>query len=590
MKHILKCAALSLATLSIVLGSACSKSEEAPRGPELKMGLKDNIKSGDPVGAYDSVSLEPLPQVYESLYEYGFFKKKKTVLPLLADGMPSYSNGGTTVTIKLKKGVLFQDDLAFTDGKGRALKAQDFIYGWKRHAITRTHSEGYWIFDGKVVGYNDFQAKFKDEASEEAIMAAVIEGMKALDDHTIQLKLTKPYPQLIYILAMTFTAPMAIEVVKKYGPEIITHPVGTGPYRVVSWEPQSKVVLTKNPTYREVLFPAAKDIDEDFAEARAYAGRKLPLVDDLTFRVIHEDQPRWLEHIAGNIDQIEIPKDNLANAVKTDDIRALKDEWARKGFKLSVEEGVVYWYMFLNMKDKLLGSNKLLRQAMSAAFDRNGFLKLHRNGRGSIAPELNPPGTNDRCGKRTEPKFPYSVEKAKELLAKAGYPNGEGLPVINLDMRGADSTNRQLAEFLTTSMAAAGIKINPQLNTFPAFLDKRHKGNLQFAMGGWNMDYPDAENNLQLFYGPNEAPGPNESNYKNPRFDELYKKVAIMPSGPTRQALVCEMDEMLQDDAPAIFSHYESLYRMVGPRLRNYHTFEMAQNKYKFIDSVAVGK
>jgi ABC-type transport system substrate-binding protein len=358
----------------------------------------------------------------------------------------------------------------------------------------------------------------------------------------------------------------------------------------VSWDPQSKVVLIKNPTFREVHFPAAKDIDEDFVESRVYAGRRLPLVDNLTFRVISEDQPRWLEHIAGNVDQIEIPKDNLANAVKADDIRSLKDEWAQKGFKLSAEEGVVHWYMFLNMKDKLLGENKLLRQAMSAAFDRQGFLNLHRNGRGSVAAELNPTGTNDRCGKRTEPKFPYSIEKAKELLAKAGYPEGKGLPVINLDMRGADSTARQLAEFVTKSMAAANIKINPQLNTFPAFLDKRQKGNLQFAMGGWNMDYPDAENNLQLFYGPNEAPGPNESNYKNPKYDELYKKVAMMASGPARQALVCQMDDMLQEDAPMILSHYESLYRMVSPKLRNYHTYEMAQNKYKFMDIVEPAK
>ncbi len=160
---------VTIVFLFIFGASACTKKEPLS-GKTLNLYLKDNIKSGDPAGAYDSVSLEPLPQVYETLYQYDYFKEKRRIIPLLAEGMPKISKDGLDVTIKLKKGILFHDDPSFDGGIGREVKAKDFIYAWKRHAITRVHSEGYWIFDGKIVGYNDFQAQFKNEQNEDVII------------------------------------------------------------------------------------------------------------------------------------------------------------------------------------------------------------------------------------------------------------------------------------------------------------------------------------------------------------------------------------------------------------------------------------
>ncbi len=573
---------VSIVLITLLFGGFSCTKKEPLEGKVLNLYLKDNIRTADPAGAYDSVSLEPLPQIYESLYQYDYFKEKRRIVPLLADGMPKFSKDGLTVTIKIKKNVHFHDDPAFPNGLGRELKANDFIYGWKRLAITRVHSEGFWVFDAKVVGYNDFQNQFKNESSEDTIAQADIEGMKALDDYTIELKLTKPYPQLMYVLSMTFTAPMAIEVIKRYGPEIVNRPVGTGPFMAASWQPQSKVILKRNPKFRVELFPAAKDIDEAFKEYRSYAERPLPLVDNLVFRVIKEEQPRYLEMIQGNLAHIEIPKDNSDDVI-IPGTREIAEHLAAKGFGLSIEDGTLHWYMFINMEDSLLGKNKYLRQALSSAINRDEWMKIARNGRGVLATEFNPVGIDDRCGRKAL-KYDYSLEKAKQLLAKAGYPNGEGLPAINFDLRGANTANRQIGEFVSKNLSAVGIKINVILNTFPAFLDKRQNKNLQLAYGGWQMDYPDAENFMQLLYGPNEAPGPNESNFKNENYDRLYQKMVISSSGATRKNMICQMEEILQDETPVILGFYESLYRLVGPNVHNFHNYEQAQNKYKYID------
>lgn len=571
----------------LAFSAACSKKPATPAlaGKTLNLYLKDNVKTSDPVQVYDTVSVEPMSQIYETLYEYDLYSAKTRLVPSLAAAMPTYSKDRLTVTIPLKKGVRFQDDACFEGGKGRELKAKDFLYNWKRLAVTRNTPEGFWVFDNKVVGFNDFQARHKDAKAEEEIMDAEVEGMKALDDHTIQIKLTKPYPQLLYVLAMNFTSPVPMEAVKKYGPDFINHPVGTGPYRAVVWEPQNKMVLVRNENFREEHFPPASRIDEEFKSARAYAGKQLPLVDNLVFTVIKESQPRWLQFLAGNLDQIEVPKDNDADAFDAADPTQVKAELKAKGYGVSIQTGTVWWYLNFNMRDQLLGQNKLLRQALSSAIDRKEWLKIMRSNRGVLANELNPVGLTDRCGS-TKLRHDFNVERAKALLAKAGYPEGKGLPTIKFDLRGADSLNRQIGEFVSKSMAAIGVKIEVSLNTFPAFLDKRNKGNLQFFLGGWNMDYPDIENNFQLFYGPYQAPGPNDGAFKHAKYDELFQKMALMESGPARRAIACQMDEILQDEAALVMGFYENLYRMTSPRIRNYRTLEMAWGKYKYMDVV----
>lgn len=567
-------------------GASAGRDDAGLTGKVLHLMVKDNIKSGDPASILDVVSAEVINQIMEPLYQYDYFSASYRLQPLLAESLPIFSKDQKTVTIKIKKGVMFHNDPCFPDGKGRELTAQDFLFAWKRMALTDTHAEGTFVFDGHFEGYHEFLEKNKglrstDEKTINELSELPIPGLQALDNYTIQIKLIAPYPQLIYLLAHNFTAPIAKEALKKYGPEMVNHPIGTGPFKVTRWEPQNKVILAKNENFRAELFP--KDASTFFGDSKKYAGQKLPLVDHIVFRVIHEEQPRWLEYIDGNLDQIEIPKDNISVALNPADNTKLADQWVKKGLGLSIDKGNVYWYFFFNMHDSVVGQNKLLRQAISSAIDRKEWLRLFRNDRGDIATELNPTGVVDRCGKKAL-TYGFDLERAKKLLAQAGFPGGKGLPELKFDLRGANTANRQIGEFIKRSLEVVGIRVEVIANTFPSFLDKRNKKNLQIAYGGWVMDYPDPENNFALYFSKNEAPGPNESNFNHAKFDEIYQKFVLMPPGAERKKLVCELEDILQEEMPAAFGFYENVYRAYSKRIKNYRAAEMIWNKYKYVD------
>lgn len=582
----LKRIALSVTLIgALVAAGGCTKRESSTEvtGKVLRLPLKDNVRTADPVNMYDIVGGDVLYQIYETPYQYNYFSEKAELIPMLADGMPTVSKDGLTYTFKIKKGVRYSNDECFkeTKGQGRELKAADFIYAWKRHANPKNESQGFWVFDGKIVGISEFAKKFGTKPDEE-VMREEVEGFKALDDYTVQLKLTKPYPQLTNVMAMTFTAPVAPECAQHYGKDLNRHPVGTGPFRVKQYDPTYKIVLVKNENFRGETFPTLDKIAPKFrAEAAPYAGKPLPLVDAIDFEVVKEEQPRWLGFMTGKFDQIQLPKDNFNTAVKG--TSEVSDELKAKGIQLSIEPALAYWYVSINMKDPVLGKNKLLRQALASAVDRETWLKLIKNGRGEVQNQISPPAVGDRCPTNTY-RWTYDLKRAKELMAKAGYPDGKGLPVFKYDTRNGEMSERQIAELLSKSWAQIGVKVEVVQNTFPAYLDKSHKGNLQLSKGGWVMDYPDAENNYQLLYGPNAAPGPNEANFDHTEFNKIYEKVALMPSGPAREKLICELEKIVQDEVPWAYGFYENEYRLANKWVKNFHTAELVFTKWKYVD------
>lgn len=568
--------------LCFVFAAFGCKSKETLHGKVFNTISRDNIKSADPTNAYDDITLDVLQQIYETPYQYNYFADKLEIIPNLADGMAEVSKDKLTFTLHIKKGIRFQDDPCFkaTNGKGREVKAQDFIYGWKRHADPKNESQGFWIWDGRVVGMNEFAKKFGQGRPAKDVMNDDIEGMKALDDYTVQLKLTKPYPQLAYVMTMPFTSPIPHEAIEYYGKDFANHPLGTGPFRAIKWEPTSEILLTRNENFHDEFVPPAEKMGPmRRAQMAAYAGKKLPIIDGIDFQIIKEEQPRWLAFLKGRFDETKIPKDNFSDAiVNTTQVRP---ELAQKGITVSIEHALQWRWMSMNTEDPVL-KNKYLRQALASAVDRKALLDTFMNGRGYIEEEALADPLPDHCGSKY--RWTYDLERAKELLAKAGYPNGQGLPTLHWDTRNTEITDRQIAELVARSFAKIGVKMEIIPNTFPAYLEKMKKKNLQLSKGGWIMDYPDAENALGLLYGPNESPGPNESNYHNAEYDKLFEKVAAMESGPERKKLVCEMEKIVEEDAPWGFFYFESEYRLVNKWLKNYRAVELIINKYKYLD------
>lgn len=584
-KSIKQSALAFVSVFAMLVAMGCSQKSNQSANV-LRLPLKDDVKTLDPVNAYDSVSLDVLPNIMETLLQYSYLNDQLVLEPLLAESMPEYSKDGLTVTVKIKKGVMFQDDGCFkaTGGKGREVKAQDFIYAFKRHAIPALQSSGAWVFDGKVLGFSEFMKKLSEAKKEELskLFEEEVAGFKALDDYTLQIKLTQAYPILNYILAMNFASPVAKEASEMYADadgNLRDHPVGTGPFMLSKWETNQRVVLVKNPNYKGV-YPSSGSEKMKARGLLADSGKTLPMVDGVEFEIIKEDMPRFLRFEKGELDKIELTKDIFAAGMV--DGSTVKPEIAAKGIVHDAEESLIMYYVQFNLKDKTL-QNKYLRQAISSAVDRDKWIDFYVKNRGVRMTQVSPPGLLDRPEIKSI-KYDYNLEKAKELLAKAGYPEGKGLPTLSFDFRGAETKYRQLGEFFVQQLGAVGIKVNVILNTFPAYLEKAKQGNLQIALGGWNFDYPDIENGYQLLYGPNKAPGPNDANWENAQYDALYKKLAAMPAGTKgRKEIAKQMEDLIQEETPWIYGYYEKTYNLFSGRLRNLRVAETIPNKPKYV-------
>jgi ABC-type transport system substrate-binding protein len=537
--------------------------------------IRDDIKSFDPAVAYDEVSLEVLPNVMETLYQYDITSDVYRVVPLLAVDLPGFSKDRLSLRIPLRKGVFYQDDAAFPNGKGREMKAQDFVFAVKRLAHPSVESQGAWIFEGKLKGFDAFQKKLRQAPKEklaEIFENEEIEGFRAVDDSTLELKLVKPYPQILHVLTMTFVSPVPPEVVVKYGNEkgqIGDHPIGTGPFRFTRYDRGHEIGLERNPTFRSDPMPMGTGLD---------AGKPMPFVDKLVFPIVKEDQPSWLKFLNGEAEFSKIPKDSFAQALTPQ--MKLTPEMEKRKIQLGKISGAVFYFLNFNVRDKTL-SNKYVRQAISSAVNRERWIELFTNNRGEKMTTLVPPGIQDRVEKPVL-KYDYDLRRAKALMKKAGYPEGKGLPPLTFDMRGADSVNRQMGEFFVAELAKIGVKLNVVYNTFPAFLEKQNKGQFQFSYGGWIMDYPDVENGYQQLYASKTNPIINASFFNNAKYNALYEKMAVMDPGPERAKVVQEMDDLLQEETPWAFGFYRNDYVLIQPWVRNFRASFFTRDGYKY--------
>ncbi len=571
-----KLAAALIFLAAIMLAVSCTKKED-DTDTTINITLTANLKGLDPAHNSDAYTGAVLPQIYETLYNYHYLKRPLVLQPQLAEAMPEVSKDGLTVTIKIKKGVKFQDDECFkaTGGKGRELVAEDFIYSWKRLSDPATVSDGFWIFDEKIKGLNEWREKI---GKKEADYSAAIEGLQALDANTLVIKLTQPYFQLQYVLTMGYSSPLPKECVEHYGQEILNHPIGTGPYKLDSWVRNSKIILVKNPNFRGETYPTEGEPSDKAAGLLEDAGKPIPFADRVIFSEIIEDQPRWLNFVKGNLDFSDIPKDNFDTAVHD---RKLNADMEKKGMKLQISEDPDVTYYAFNMDDRIVGKNKALRQAISMACDHETLISRYYNGRAINAQSMLPPAVDGYDPKYKNPYKEFNIAKAKELMKKAGYPEGKGLSELTFDaISGASS--RQFAEFFQQNMAAIDIKVAIKVSTWPEFSKRLKEKKAQIWGIAWLGDYPDAQNFMQLLYGPNSSPGPNAANYKNAKFDDLYRKSMKLPPGSERTRMYQEMRDLVVEEAPWVFNTHRLAYRISHGWIKNLKRHRMVSDDIKY--------
>jgi ABC-type transport system substrate-binding protein len=278
-----------------------------------------------------------------------------------------------------------------------------------------------------------------------------------------------------------------------------------------------------------------------------------------------------------------IPKDSYAEALPAGD--ELNPELKKKNIRVHLFPQMDLTRISFNLADPLLGKNKLLRQALSLSFDSAALIKTFYNGQAIPSVGPIPPGIPGYDPELKNPYRPMNLEKAKQLLAKAGYPDGKGLAPIEF-VTVASGSSRQITEYIKLQLAQIGVELKVEAYSWPEYTKRVMSKRGQMWSFGWMPFYPDADNFLQLFYSKNEAPGPNDMNYKNPQFDALYEKARGELDDKKRVALYKQMVPMVIEDTPCIFSAHRTDHYLSHPWLKNVklHNFAPDQAKYLRVD------
>ena len=513
----------------------------------------------DPVRAAIVYANFVVLNVFDTLYSYKYLTRPYQMKPNLATAMPEVSEDGLTYTIKIKSGVRFHNNEAFAGGIGRELIAGDFIYSIKRHFDKKNNSQGAWLFTGRIVGLDDWKKDGSDYSQK-------IEGLQALDDYTIQIKLIEPYPQLVYTLAMGFTAIVPHEAVEFYGAEFGSNPIGSGPFSMKSFN-QDKAILIKNPHFRkeplDLDFEGYDEKKHGFTGIKTLANKSPPFLDVLEIHFIKETSARWNSFTKGNeIQYTTVPREKSNSVIMTKKPLTLYPQITDNYHNMfMVEAGFVYSGFDMNNPD--FGNNgdpehdtksKALRCAIRKAFNWDQRNRAFYFNLGTVFPGVITPSVMEFDPNLSKESITLDIEGGKKLLADAGW-NAESLPEFNYHSPG-HVTNRIFFEQFRGFMRKIGypiqkVKYNPY-PSFGAFNKALKTGKTPFFMLGWNLDYPDAENTLQLFYGPNRTPGSNNFNYNNPKFDKLFEQAKILQPSPERTVLYQKLNQMVIDDCVTI--------------------------------------
>lgn len=592
--------AVAMAAIVAVAGAPSLAGAQTTKPKVLTLPIRtDGPKSLDPVKGstqYDNIACG---QIYETLLQCNYLKRPLELEPLLLESMPVVTDnpdGTQTWSFKLKSGVRFHDDECFPGGKGRELVASDVFYSWKRLADPKYELENWWLFEGVIVGFDEFKEAQKKATDEGKAFdySAPVEGFKEVNSSEFQVVLKAPVTKFRWVISQFQTSVVPREAVEKYGERFSIHPVGTGPFtcKEGDWKAGISLNLRKNPNYHPCFFPKVdpsmltpSDIAQGIDKA---AGTKLPIADELIFTMYVPDPPMWLDFQSRKLGFTQVPAEYFEEAfVKR--TKKLRPETAQRGISSHAVPLLDFIFRGFNMEDPIWGGytekQRKIRQAINLAIDLDEMNESFYNGLNICYDGPIPPGLD---GFPKDGRAPVSfrgpdLQQAKRLLAEAGHPNGQGLPeLIYYTSRGANNAEQVQAE--QRMLAQIGIKLNPRLVDFSELIEAVNKKRAPMFGFAWGSDYPDAENNLALFYSKNKAPGANHYNYDRPEYDAMYEKIRTMQPSPERTEIYEKMRDMVIGDAPYVGSQARTRYYLSNAWLRNFKPEETFHNWYKYLD------
>jgi ABC-type transport system substrate-binding protein len=589
-----------LLALALSLTPACRAAETQPNQAAqplkvLRYAFPIAESSFDPPQISDYYSRTLANAIFEAPLEIEFLAKPTRVRPNTAAAMPEVSADFKTFTFRIKPGIYFTDDPAFK-GLRRELVAEDYVYSLKRHYDPRWKSGNLYIFEGaQILGLSELRTRLI-AANKPFDYDTPVDGIRALDRYTFRVKLAQPSPRFLYnFVAGGLAGAVAREVVEAWGDAVGEHPVGTGPFVLAQWKRSSRIVLARNPVYREVRYDehAPEGNARLQAVAAALKGRRLPMVDQVVVSIIEEAQPRWLSFLNREQDLMaELPADFAASAIPNN---RLAPHLASRGIQMLRYRRAEVAMSYFAMENPIVGGytpdKVALRRAIGLAVDLDREIRLVRRGQAIpaqsvIAPEL---WGYDPAFKSEMSEFDRA--RAKALLDMHGYidrdgdgwrEQPDGQPLVIEYATSPDQQSRQLTEQWQKNMHAIGIRMEFKSAKWPENLKASRAGKLMMWGVGWTGG-PDAEDFLDLGYGPNKGQA-NHSRFDLPAFNALYERQHVLPDGPERQAVLDEAKKLMIAYMP-IKMHVHRVYTdLTHPWVVGYRRNIFVNNFWKYID------
>jgi oligopeptide transport system substrate-binding protein len=412
------------------------------------------------------------------------------------EAVPGQAESWTTSEDGLTWTFTMRDGLKWSDGS--ELNAKDFEYSFKRMAnpdTTAPYAETcLGMIDGfeEAAGFPDADGNPTVEPNFDAL------NVKASDDgKTLTIVLGYPCSYFDKIAAFAAMSPVQKATVEANGDAWATSPdtyVCNGPYMITEWTPSERIVLTKNPNY-----------------VGGWDSSKI-VSDSITLLLLEDSSASYAAYNSGEAVLIkDVPTDEIPSLTKAED-----------GGDFYVDTILGTYYVSLNLKRDAFKDAKV-RKALSLAIDRDYVANTIMQGTYSTADSIVGPGIVDEKGNfHDNGNAPYisadyeaNLAEAKKLLAEAGYPNGEGYPVIEYSCNDA-GYHVPLAEYLQQAWGDLGITLTISKMEWSSFTAARRAGEYDVARNGWVMDYNDPSNMLDLFCSGN---GNNDGKYSNPEFD-----------------------------------------------------------------------
>ena len=588
---VLRGAALALGLLTTALATP------ADTPPKVMRYAFSVAESGfDPAQITDLYSRILVANIFDAPLTYDYLARPVALRPGTTVGLPEVSADFRRFTFRIKPGIYFADDPVF-QGKKRELVAADYVYSIKRHYDPRWKSGNLFNFENaKILGLSELRAKtLKDKTPFN--YDTEVEGLHTLDRYSFVVVVAEPMPRLAYQFAdAAMVGAVAREVIEADPDHAMEHPVGTGPYRLAEWRRSSRIVLERNPNYREVYYDAQAPADDPGSQAIAarLKGKRLPLIDRVEVSIVEESQPRLLAFLNGEHDWLErLPAELTTSVVLNGQLIApLK----KRGLQLERTVGVDISFSYFGMENPVVGGYEpakvALRRAMGLAYDVQAEITQARKGQGIPAQAIVPP---QMAG--YEPGFKsemseHDLAKARALLDLFGYTDRDsdgwreqpdGSPLLIEYAASPDQQSRMLQELWQKAMNALGVHIEFKIAKWPEQLKSSRAGKLMMWGLSWSATVPDASDLLGLMYGPNKGQS-NHARFDLPAYNTLFERQSVLADGPERNALIHEAKKLGVAYMPYKISGHRIVNDVLQPWVIGYRRHPYMRGGWQYVD------